>query len=140
MIENSSFWVGDKPAPTEPQADPNYKGSSDIKVVGVTFRPGYPDNLLQLAKRIDETGAPSIAATLEREPENEHDANAIKVNVGDQHIGYIPREVAEQFAPLMDKEGYTARAFLSVLISRKKSGDVGRKPGAVVFLDWYKQS
>jgi len=49
----------------------------------------------------------SLFYHVEREPGNEHDANAIKVLVAgrDQppvHIGYIPRELAAELAPQMD--------------------------------------
>lgn len=49
-----------------------------------------------------------LKARLEREPSNPSDANAIKVILLDKpwsdfHIGYLSRQVAEEFAPLMDK-------------------------------------
>jgi len=41
--------------------------------------------------------------TLEREPDNAHDANAIIVlGEGDCELGYVPREESEQLAPLLD--------------------------------------
>lgn len=39
---------------------------------------------------------------LVREPDNPHDPSAIKVVVGDNCLGYIPRDVASSIAPLMD--------------------------------------
>ena len=43
--------------------------------------------------------------SLEREPENEHDKNAIKVMVGNIHLGYVPKTLARKMAKLLDN-GY----------------------------------
>lgn len=41
---------------------------------------------------------------LEREPDNRHDRNAIVIrDSGGEELGYVPREVAESYAALMDK-------------------------------------
>lgn len=40
---------------------------------------------------------------LVREPHNEHDPNAIRVELAGYFLGYIPRKIAEEYAPLMDK-------------------------------------
>ena len=42
--------------------------------------------------------------SLEREPENEHDENAIKVMVGNIHLGYGPKELARKMAKLLDND------------------------------------
>jgi very-short-patch-repair endonuclease len=42
-------------------------------------------------------------ATLEREPDNAHDSNAIKVIVQGKHVGYFARALALQVAPMMDR-------------------------------------
>ena len=42
--------------------------------------------------------------TLVREPDNPHDPNAIKVTIaGVVFLGYVPREIAKELAPLMDQ-------------------------------------
>lgn len=50
---------------------------------------------------------------LERDPENQYDANAIKViysgEYEDHFVGFVAKEVAEELAPLLDS-GYTAYA------------------------------
>ena len=49
--------------------------------------------------------------TLVREPENPYDPNAIKVTAaGVAFLGYLPREIAAELAPLMD-EGMQFNAF-----------------------------
>ena len=65
------------------------------KIVGVTF-----DN------RQDGIKSLSVGQRLIliREPENPHDCNAIKVWTEDGYgLGYISANLAEQFAPAMDK-------------------------------------
>jgi hypothetical protein len=46
--------------------------------------------------------------TLEREPSNEHDDNAIRVVLKGQHIGYIARDVAATLATAMDEQDLLA--------------------------------
>ena len=42
--------------------------------------------------------------SLEREPENKHDKNAIKVMVGNIHLGYVPKKLARKMAKLLDAD------------------------------------
>ena len=44
---------------------------------------------------------PGARLELRRDPDNEHDANAIQVRAGDQ-LGWVPRELAEELAPQLD--------------------------------------
>jgi HIRAN domain-containing protein len=46
-----------------------------------------------------ELGAP---LTLQRDPGNEHDPNAIQVLVSGEQIGWVPREIAAELAPQID--------------------------------------
>lgn len=82
-----------------------------VKVRGVSFRPAYPDNLYGLdtawQQSVLDNDEP-LAAILVREPDNQHDPNAVAVHVpalGDEwgHIGYIMREVAVRLAPELDE-------------------------------------
>lgn len=43
-----------------------------------------------------------VCVQLSREPSNKHDPNAIKVEIEDNHVGYIAREVAAKLAFVMD--------------------------------------
>jgi HIRAN domain. len=43
-----------------------------------------------------------VGVTLCREPENPYGSNAIRVEIGGAHVGYIAKEQAEGMAPLMD--------------------------------------
>jgi predicted metallopeptidase len=80
------------------------KSPFEVPVAGVTFRPGYPKNLWDIAGAMVEVfgKTPRVIATLVREPQNEHDPNAIKVLVAAEHVGYIPSREAGGLAPLMD--------------------------------------
>jgi hypothetical protein len=53
---------------------------------------------------------PGDPVTLERQPSNPHDPNAIAVNWGGYDIGYLPRDDAEMLAPALDEgREYSAR-------------------------------
>ena len=44
-----------------------------------------------------------VTGLLVREPENPHDANAIRVEIDGGTVGYIPRDDAEDFAEMLDE-------------------------------------
>jgi hypothetical protein len=46
--------------------------------------------------------APGSPLSLRRDPENEHDPNAIMVLAGGAQAGWVPRELAAELAPLLD--------------------------------------
>lgn len=75
----------------------------NIAVAGVTFE-GRQEALAELHKA-QQAGA-SITTYLVREPDNKYDANAIKVLLecgdGPKHVGYVPRHLAAELAPLLD--------------------------------------
>jgi hypothetical protein len=66
------------------------------KVVGVMDR--------RVQGHIRTFGNPDFPTyTLVREPDNPHDPNAIKVMIARVvFLGYVPREIAAELAPLMD--------------------------------------
>ena len=64
-----------------------------IKVVGVSY-----DNRQEICKRI----MMGDKVYLEREPNNFHDSNAIKVLHNNNHFGYIPKETAINLAKILD--------------------------------------
>lgn len=70
--------------------------SYHAQLVGVNFRPGE-------AKEIVKALIVGDPLTLEREPFNEHDENAIKVMYASTNfLGYIERGVAAILAPQLD--------------------------------------
>lgn len=66
-------------------------------IVGMQHRP----NADSILRALD----PGEAVTLVREPNNEHDANAIAVWVGGSHVGYIPSKQNKVLAPFIDQTG-----------------------------------
>jgi hypothetical protein len=64
----------------------------------------------------------SESVILEREPDNRHDGNAILVltNAGDE-LGYVPRELAKEMAPLLDS-GATVTATVKKLLTETLDG------------------
>lgn len=76
----------------------------EVSVVGLNYR-ATVSTLKKLASEVP------VQCALEREPENEHDENAIKVVItekpwrrphGGFHIGYVKRETAAAIAPALD--------------------------------------
>ena len=49
-----------------------------------------------------------VAATLIREPENQHDRNAVRVEVDGRLVGYVRRDMASSVGPWMDKAGLSS--------------------------------
>lgn len=102
------------------------------KVVGVSFTDGYPENLERLHEVAslrwltspgefagrDREPEP-LAAVLHREPENEHDPNAVAIHVPASdvgHIGHLPRALAARLAPELDEGATWGCEVESVLI------------------------
>lgn len=77
-------------------------GSHEIGVVGTRFE-GRQDVLWDLYTD-QENGAPSedLTGSAEREPDNQYDANAIRIYIAGKHVGYVPRALSAKLAPHMD--------------------------------------
>ncbi len=75
---------------------------NDVRCVGMYFR---GESAVAMADALQ----PGDTVTLERDPMNPYDPNAVKVLVGDEWIGFVQREVAAFLSHYMD-EGthYTA--------------------------------
>lgn len=94
---------------TERSAGRSLPDHFTLKVVGVSFVPSYPDNLLVLgeaALTADNRGEPLVAILI-RNPDNQFDANAVEVHVpalGEEYamIGHLTRPVAARLAPELD--------------------------------------
>lgn len=55
-------------------------------IAGVKFRDGAADYLAELDR--------DATFTLEPEPTNKYDPNAVKVMHGEKHLGYVPKDLA----------------------------------------------
>jgi hypothetical protein len=50
-----------------------------------------------------DAAAPGRPLELRRDPGNEHDPNAVAVLAGGERIGWVPRELAAEIAPQLDR-------------------------------------
>lgn len=73
--------------------------SLNFKVAGVTY-----ENRQEIIAKLQGTEP----VVIKPEPENPYDKNAIAVVVGFEgevyHIGYVPKELAAELAPLLEEE------------------------------------
>jgi hypothetical protein len=65
-----------------------------VSIVGSSFYPGATDWLARMS--------PGQKLRVEREPNNQYDANAVSVHIFQQKLGHFPRGFAAEVAPLMD--------------------------------------
>jgi len=84
------------------------------RISGVTY--GTRQRAL---RKLEKYNAGMINVTLQHEADNAYDVNAIHVmvNVGSgahYHLGFLPRDLAELLAPLLDKGIHLAARFKSV--------------------------
>lgn len=72
----------------------------------------------RVAKALRAAPGGYLPADLVREPDNEHDPNAIIVNlvtaVDDMPVGYVPREAASRMAPVLDAGEHFPAAIYNV--------------------------
>lgn len=73
-----------------------------VTIVGSSFHPGASAWLPRLKA--------GQQLRLAREPTNQYDINAISVHVFQQCLGYVPRGLAAELAPIMDAGGTVAAA------------------------------
>ena len=68
------------------------------ELINVAGESHYQDALRELAG--DETRLEATAALIP-EPDNPHDANAVRVEIDGKKVGYLPRDVAPAYGPLV---------------------------------------
>ena len=71
-----------------------------------------------------------MVATLECEPQNEEDANAVAVKIGGQLVGYLDRDVAKRFRP------FIAASPTPVTCKAKLLGGTEDKPSIGIVVDF----
>lgn len=103
-------------------------GGQLVRVVGLSFRSAYPNNILALEAG---EGDPPIELTLRREPQNPYDANAVMVCVKQtgEHLGYISKELNEPYAEAMD----AGEEFFACVDEVRISGKNPRQPGLIIY-------
>ena len=76
----------------------------------------YQNNLRKLAGMPRTVGyLIPVAITLTREPTNSYDKNAIRADIGEYKIGYLSKELAAVFAPVIDSVGLKKFAVAGVI-------------------------
>jgi hypothetical protein len=116
------------PAPQRDQAVYDSEGGQIIRLNGCSFRPGYPDNLLNLGSTYNDNEV--IELTLEREPDNKYDSKAIKVLHKGDFLGYIPAALNAPIQEAMD-QGVPYYARVNEVVISKKSPN---KPGLIIYV------
>ena len=83
------------------------------KLAGVTYEDAQTN--------IKRFGCAEIGAyALVREPENVYDSNAIRVALfGHYHMGYVPRQLSKNLAPMIDSGGRLVAQFVRLNESPK---------------------
>lgn len=91
------------------------------KARGTTF-----GNRQDVLRRLTRYSPSDIGLYFEREPNNEFDANAIKIiaivrNHGFALVGYVSKELASGLAPMLD-EGHEAAVFFNGITGSDEGG------------------
>lgn len=94
------------------------------KVVGVSFTPNYPTNVFMLAEQL---AIGDVVCDLVREPDNEHDSNSIRVDVGGKTLGHIPRLISMVLAPKIDSGQCWKAALHAIVVSSENVNQPGLK-------------
>ncbi len=64
-------------------------------------------------------------AVLVPEPENRYDPNAVKVLIADRHVGYLPREEAAAYRPMLERLGERGRRGACEAMASGRGGATG---------------
>ena len=91
-----------------------------VQIMGSSYYPGAGAQIARMK------GGQQLR--VEREPNNEHDANAISVHIFNQQLGHFPRGFASEIAPLMDAGTTTVTAH--------KSRDPRFEGAGVIEVEW----
>ena len=105
----------------------------DFDAAGESFRPGYPETLLRCAEVLREMRpGERLPVVLRRDPTNEYDANAIEIHIPGEagHVGFVPAELAQLLAPILDSGERLHSSAVEVRI-RENAPD---RPGLTVTL------
>lgn len=103
-------------------------GEFTCRVAGLTFRPGYPHTVQAIE--------PDDVLRLERDRDNEFDANAVRVLVpslgAGAFIGFLPRNAAGMVAPKMDDGVFVEAELVEVVVSPENPN----QPGVEIRVSW----
>jgi len=83
-------------------------------------------------QKIADLVNPGDILEMRREPENPYDPNAVALLFRGEQVGYIPREIARQIAPLMD-EGQKFTAIVKAIYKANPSPGASKIPVVDIF-------
>lgn len=96
------------------------------ELVNVAGESHYQDALRAIAGEGPGAIRQDAVAHLIPEPENKHDAHAVRVEIDSARVGYLPREVAAIYAPLLAPLAARGRiAACEGLIAGNSAGEGG---------------
>jgi HIRAN domain len=77
-----------------------------------------------------DAAAPGRPLTLRRDPSNEHDPNAIAVLAEERQLGWVPRELAVELAPALDR----GEAWAAVVLREQRRSPREQRHGVTLLL------
>lgn len=77
-----------------------------------------------------DAAAPGRPLALRRDPGNEHDPNAIAVDAGPDHVGFVPRELAAELAPELD----AGRPWSAIVLREQRGSPRDPRTGLTMLL------
>lgn len=92
------------------------------ELVNVAGESHYQDALRRIA---GEEQRLEVDAALIPEPNNPHDPNAIRVEIHDEKVGYLPRDVAPAYGPLVKEPAERGRTAVCEAMVRGRDGIYG---------------
>ncbi|MGE3874091.1 MAG: HIRAN domain-containing protein [Parvibaculaceae bacterium] len=106
-------------------------GDFDYEIVGEA---SYQDSLFAIAGQNDEAASHLCEARLWPEPHNPHDRNAIRVEIDDRVVGYIPRNQTAAFHEILNGRSAICEA---EIVGGWDRGERGRGHfGVKLDIDW----
>ena len=77
-----------------------------------------------------EAAEPGRPLELRRDPANPHDPNAIAVEAGGEQVGWVPRAVAEEIAPALDR----GEPFSAVVLREQRASPRDPRTGLTMLI------
>lgn len=126
MAEKSELRDREEARRANRKTNPLLGSPFESKLVGVKFVEGYPDLFHQILDNM--MGGPIQWVSIHREPDNEHDPNAIAIEWAGMDIGHLTRVTAARMAPELDA-GIEWLAFVKEVLVTPGMED---QPGIVI--------
>lgn len=77
-----------------------------------------------------DAAAPGSPLELRRDPDNEHDPHAIAVLAGGEQVGWVPRELAAEIAPQLDR----GAAWSAIVLREQRASPRDPRSGLTMLL------